>query len=181
LVSNRNNFCILLPWPQNRAHNRAQISPDAVNFSCPISGPWAPKFQQTRILSLTIALAERGEVMMRNLGGPSSIMKHDGVGCHWERGEKTLIDPFFFFPAEHTTTHTSLCRKPSLFSLFWWFFINLGAWRSDSWRRKPLEIKHCKKEIIILVYLLNSTFYLLVIVMICVYWRLCMVSMCNMS
>ena len=58
-------FEIMLPWPQNRAHNREHNLPDAVNFSCQFQILGPPNFGQPEILSLTIALAERGEVMMR--------------------------------------------------------------------------------------------------------------------
>ena len=58
-------FVIMLPWLQNREHNRAHNLPNAVNFSCQFQILGPPNFGQPEILSLTIALAERGEVMMR--------------------------------------------------------------------------------------------------------------------
>ena len=40
-------FEIMLPWPQNRAHNREHNLPDAINFSCQfqILGPPEPRLQ----------------------------------------------------------------------------------------------------------------------------------------
>ena len=65
LLSEFHIFVFLRPWPQIRAQNRAQNSPDAVNFSCHflILGP--PNFGQSEILSLTPAFSEREDVMMR--------------------------------------------------------------------------------------------------------------------
>ena len=70
---------------------KALISLNTVNFSCHfwILGP--QNFGQSEILSLTLDFAERGEVIIEDLGGPSSLKKH-GDACPWRMMRKTLVE-----------------------------------------------------------------------------------------